>query len=419
MASWPAKADITLDPFSVKLTLRHATWSDGQPITASDVSFSATKLRAGPTGYRYRYLKTMDVLTPRTLRLRFDRPLRRWWSLFSLDDMVLPAHAYSTSWSGGPTVSGGPFIFKSWTKGFDVKLDRNPTYWRDEAVLQTLDIEFVPDDETRLQLLRRREIDAFFAEGEANMGRRANAYGFPNATGALDGHAASSGVWGPTWMELDLDPAKMSTPLRQAVVEGTAPSLVAEILEDSARRLDAIPPDFRHAPSVTPWRVRGDLKKAAALARGTSGAFELAFPHGPAGSIANFMHFRLDPSISVELAGIEPSVFEKTWIPAKRAPAFLRVRRGADAPDAESYLLPSADVVGAETLGAGTSIDTGLDPAAWGRAEQALHAAATATPLVQLRTWIVGSDGVFGPRPTGTSEGPFADAATWRVERSG
>jgi len=425
VASWPSPSDFTLDPFSVKLTLRAATWSDGKPITAGDVSFSATKLRAGPTGYRYRYLKSVDVLGPRTFRLRFDRPLRRWWSLFSLDDMVLPAHAYSNAWANGPTVSGGPFVFKSWSKGFDIKLDKNGTYFGNKAALQTLDIEFVPDDETRLQLLRTHQIDAFFAEGEANMGRRANAYGFPNTTRALDGRAASSGAWGPTWIELDLNPAMAGAPLRQAIIEGTGPALAAEIFEDSARRLDAIPPNFVSAPAVAPWHSRGNVQRATALAKGTSRALQLAFPEGPAGAIANFMHFRLEPAMTVEIAGVEPSAFEKTWVPSKQSAAFLRVRRGADAPDAESYasvsnLLGSgpvdANVVSAETQGADTSIDAGLDPTSWARAETGLASAATVAPLVQLRTWIVGADGVFGPRPTGTSEGPFAGASTWRIE---
>jgi hypothetical protein len=415
VAAWPAPSNFTFDPFSVTLKLRKASWSDGQPITSTDVSFSAAKLRAGPTGYRYRYLKSVDVLTPRTLRLRFDRPLRRWWSLFSLDDMVLPAHAYSSAWSNGPTVSGGPFVFKSWTKGFDIKLDRNATYFGDAARLSSLDIEFVPDDETRLQLLRSHQIDAFFAEGNPNMGRRANAYGFPDAGGAIEGHAAASGVWGPTWIELDLDAARLSASLRRAIVEGSDPALAAEIFEDTGRRLDALPPSFRSPGTSQPWLDRGDVKKAAALAKGMSGDFELAYPEGPAGAVANFMHFHLAPAMTAELAGVEPSLFEKSWVPERSAPATLRVRRGADAPDADAY---GADdnVAAADTTGAGIQIRTGLDPAPWIREEASLAQAATVAPLVQLRTWIVAGDGVFGPRPTGTSEGPFVDAATWRIE---
>ena len=51
--------------------------------------------------------------------------MRRWWSLFSIDDMVLPEHAYSADWGRGPTVSGGPFEVDSWSDGLRVRLKRN------------------------------------------------------------------------------------------------------------------------------------------------------------------------------------------------------------------------------------------------------------------------------------------------------
>ncbi len=412
--TWPAKSDFSFDPFSVRLKLKNARWSDGRQITSRDVAFTLSKFRTGPTAYRYRFLTSVDVLSPRTFRLRFDRPVRRWWSLFSLDDMVLPSHAYAKSWARGPTVSGGPLAFKSWTKGLDVQLTRNASYFGPGARIGTLDIQFVPDDETRLQLLRSKKIDAFFAEGSANMGRRATAYGFPVTSKAIDGAAGASGVWGPTWIELDLDASRMSDALRRAVVEGTGPDLAAEIFEDSARRLDAVPPSFRTTPTAEPWLRRGDLAKASALAKTTSSGFQLGFPNGGAGAIANFMHFRLAPAMSVEIAGIDDATFEKTWLPEHRSPAVLRVRRAADAPEAGAYGT-GADVVAAETTGAGTAVTTGLEPAAWDRVEAGLYAAATIDPIVQLRTWIVARDGVFGPRPSGTLEGPLAGAATWHL----
>jgi hypothetical protein len=416
--AWPKRSDFGPDPFSVKLTLKKATWSDGRQITASDVRFSAGKLRSGPNGYRYRFLTSVDVLSPRTFRLRFDRPVRRWWSLFSIDDMVLPAHAYTSAWANGPTVSGGPFMFASWTKGLDVKLVRNPRYWGPSAKLASLDIEFVPDDETRLQLLREGKIDAFFAEGSTNMGRRARAYGFPETSRPIDGRPAASGVWGPTWIELDLDPSRLGLELRRAVVEGTGPGLAAEIYEDSGRRLDSIPSSFRLRPSVEPWRRRGDVAKAATLAKGTAASFRLGFPDGPAGALANFMHFRLAPAISVEVAGIDAATFERTWLPAHSSPAVLRIRRGADAPDAGAYAT-TPDEADAESAGAGTQIQTALSAGPWLKVERALHDAATVDPLVQVRTWIVARGGVVGPKPAGTLEGPFVDAATWDVSPAG
>jgi ABC-type transport system substrate-binding protein len=438
VAAWPRAGDITFDPFTVRLALRSARWSDGKPITASDVRFSWEKLRAGPTGHRYRALTDVRVVDGRHLELRFDRILRRWWALFSIDDMVLPAHAYSDAWNRAPTVSGGPFVFEEWTPGLSVRMKRNERYWGAPAPLAGIDVAFVPDDETRFQLMERGELDAMFSEGESNLGRRSRAHGFPPRAGPLDGEAGASGAFGPTWWELDLDPERVTPPVARAVVEAVHPSLVAEILEDSARPLNAIPPDFSSGPDpFTPWRGRGNLREATALldqARVPGGEtryeFQLVFPRtGGAGSIAAFIHFRLrEIGITAELVGVQPDVFEERWVTGDEPDAILRLRRGADAPDAASYTsgagLPGSAPVDDDVVGAETQVSrerlvqgpvTGLAREPWASVQRGLVGASSAAPLAATRTWIVGRAGVVGPRATGASNGPLWNAGSWTM----
>ncbi len=458
VAAWPRAADISFDPFTVRLTLRRATWSDGEPITASDVRFSWEKLRFGPTGYRYRALADVRVTDARHLVLRFDRVLRRWWSLFSIDDMVLPAHAYTDAWNRAPTVSGGPFMFEEWTPGLRVRMKRNERYWGRPAPLAGIDVVFVPDDETRFQLMERGQLDAMFSEGESNIGRRARAHGFPPRAGALAGDAAASGAFGPTWWELDLDPARLTAPVARAVVEAVHPTLVAEILEDSARPMNGIPPDFTSTPDTAidpqtppdafmPWRGRGSLTEATALldqgrVRGgsTRAEFQLVYPRtGGAGGIAAFIHFRLrEIGITAELVGVQPDAFEEIWVPrgfrgsppgrGDEAIAMLRLRRGADAPDAGSYAsapdLPGAAPVDDQVADAETQVSeqklrqgpvTGLARDPWASVERGLVSASTVAPLAATRTWIVGRNGVSGPRALGAANGPLWNAGSWTM----
>lgn len=431
--AWPSETDITTGPFTVTLTLRDARWSDGVPISARDVRFSWERLRQGPTGYRYRFLTDVEELGARRVRLHFDRPVRRWWSLFSLDDMVLPAHAYSDEWDTGPTVSGGPFRVAAWQEGLRVRLLRNDDYLGPRALLAGIDVLFVPDEETRLQLLDRGELDAVFAEGDVNMGRRARALGFDPVTGALDGRDAASGAWGPSWWELDLDAGRLGTPTAAAVIRALDPALVAEILEDSGQVMNGIPGRFPVAgarrdglPSIPgPWSGRGG---AAGVG---SASVRLSFPRGStAGAIARFAHFRLrDQRITVELAGLESDAFERSLDRADRAPAVLRLRRGADAPDAGSYRGTSgepgasgdadADIDRAETGSAqaprGRGPVTGVGASAWSRAQQRLATTGSVAPLARVRTWIVGRAGVVGPQALGASTGPFWNASSWQV----
>ncbi len=428
VAAWPSARDVRTDPFSVTLRLREASWSDGAPITAEDVRFSHDKLKQGPTGYRYRFLREVAVVDQRTLTLRFDRVVRRWWALFSLDDMVLPAHAYSAEWARHPTVSGGPFEVKEWTEGLRVRLVRNELYW-DKAVLAGIDVLFVPNDETRFQLLERGELDAFFSEGDINMGRRARARDFLRTAGPLEGPKAASGAWGPTWWELDLK-SDLAGSTGRSIAELADPVLVAEILEDTGAPMNGIPATFpvRPGPITGTWTGRGDLEEARNAARGGKKSFDLAFPReSAAGAIGSFLHFRLrEIGITVELVGLEGGAFERALDQGSAAPAVLRVRRGADAPDAAAYASLSSEpgsapvddhVEGAETANAqadATRPAVGLARDAWSRAQDGLEEAATAIPLARVRTWIVGRDGVAGPRALGALTGPFWNAGNWR-----
>ncbi len=430
---WPTEADIEFDPFSVALQLRKASWSDGKPISAEDVRFSLERLRGGPTGYRYRYLRAVDVLGPRSLRLRFDRVVRRWWSLFSLDDMVLPAHAYSEQWSRGPTVSGGPFSFGEWTDGLRISLRRNARYWGPKSILRGIDVTFVPDDETRFQLMRLNDIDAFFAPGEINIGRRAQARGLKPTSGALEGGGGASNRWSGAWWELDLDAARLGSDVASAVVEAIDPVLADEIFEDSGRPMNSIPSSFvdESGRKAQPWSGRGDLAEARrVLGAGGTRRFQLAFPRSSGGStLANFIHFRLrELGITAELVALEPESFERTWLPEHRTPAVLRLRRAGDAVDASAYASVGGQTGAAPVDDAATSAEsavggaviergpvTGLDEASWERVQEGLVGAATVAPLVRTRTWIVGDDGVVGPMPADALSGPFWNAATWRM----
>ena len=435
-ASYPKASDFTFDPFTVTVHLKDARWSNKQPITSSDIRYTWQKFRDGPTGYRYRPLRDVEIVAPRTVKLHFDRVVRRWWSLFSIDDMVLPMNAYTSDWgTTGPAVSGGPFAVTGWTRGLNVTLRRNPEYWGRPAPLAGIDVTFVPDDETRLQLLQRKQIDGFFAEGESNMGRRAKAYGFATVDTALTGTGGASGAFGPTWWELDLDPKRVGAGVSAAVLQAIHPTLAAEILEDSGRPMNGIPPDFtteRHTP--TPWSGRGSIERATALLdqaqvphSSPRASFQLAYARSSgAGGLAGFIHFRLQAiGVTAELEGLEPDIFEERLDSTSAPVAVLRLRRGADAPDAGDYAQPSdepgaapiSDQVAAAISQVGTDRVAegpvvGLSGEAWASAQTALVRGAYVAPLVRVRSWIIGRD-LAGARATGTAAGPLWNAGEW------
>ena len=183
-----------------------------------------------------------------------------------------------------------------------------------------------------------------------------------------------------------------------------------------------------------PWAGRGNVDLARrALASGATGrvvnsggsvTVTMAFDSDSGGAqIAGFVHFRLLPlRIRAELVGLETADFENLVSSHAAPPAVIRLRRGADAPDASAYVFgklgsaesAAADVTGAETTSALRAKPmTGLDPAAWSAAQRDLANAHAVYPLVRSREWIVGRD-LAGPQATGTSAGPLWNIATWR-----
>lgn len=441
VAAWPAPDEITSDPFTVTLTLRDADWSDGRPITSEDVRFSHELLREGPNGYRYRFLESVEIIDARRFRFIFDRPMRRWWALFSIDDMVLPAHAYAEDWARGPTVSGGPFVFGEWVKGLRVRLERNDAHWARPAVAKHIDVVFVPDGETRLQLLERDELDVAFFEGESNVGERAAARGWDATEGSITGGDAS-GAWGPTWWELGFDIGAVGADVAAAVAAAIDPELVGEILEDSGEATDTIPARFPSSDTSGAWSGRGDLEAARGRLeeagyrmsgdvlvspQGRRVTFQLAYPRlGAAGGLARFVHFRLrELGIRVELVGLDAGPFVRDWVGSFRAPALLRIRRGADAPDVGSYASgpgghrDAGDAIdrAESTLPASSGRPVvGLSPADWANASQALAETGAVVPLARIRSWVVASGAVSGPQALGALDGPLWNAADWRPE---
>ncbi len=456
-AAWPVPEEITFDPFSVRLRLRTARWSDGTPITAEDVRFSWERLREGPTGARYRPLSDVEVAGPRELRLVFDRPVRRWWALFSVDDMVLPAHAYDEGWgTGGPTVAGGPFAFEGRVPGLSVRLRRNDAYWGEPAAAAAVEVVVVPDDETRLNLVERGELDVAFAEGEANWGYRAAVRGLEIVDGAVAAGGGTSGAWASGWWELAMHPDRVRE--RPAVAGALALAverdLAAEILEDSGQVLRGMPswfpvdpPREEGRPGIPgPWpeadadRARRILREAGFrlegddLVDGEGQLVELlvAVEEGSGGAraLGGLLHYRMRPlGIRVEIVSVRTDVFHREWLPEGRADAVLRLVRGSDAPDPWRYVegpgpYGTAPVIEDDVLTAISATSrarlarepvVGLAAGAWLRAQEALVSTRVVMPLVRTRTWLVARPDVEGPHALGTAAGPLWNAGMWRV----
>jgi peptide/nickel transport system substrate-binding protein len=154
-------------------TLRSGiTWSDGQPITAHDVQYTFAALADEGVQSPYRSaLAAIEQIVARDDQMAVVTfAAADCAALHLLRQPVLPRHLYRIDFSdlrdnpltSAPSVSAGPFRFAEWQPGAEIRLVRNPTYWRGAPHLEEWRFRIVPDATLRIAQLLAGAIDATF-----------------------------------------------------------------------------------------------------------------------------------------------------------------------------------------------------------------------------------------------------------------
>ena len=116
-----------------------ARWSDGEPITSSDVWFTwrailDTEGSADTAGYDL--IESIKHDDPHTAVVTYAKPYASWRYMFS---RLLPQHAFdgetdiSEHWNDAITVAGGPWKQESWSAEMHV-LVPNENYWMEDRM---------------------------------------------------------------------------------------------------------------------------------------------------------------------------------------------------------------------------------------------------------------------------------------------
>ncbi len=168
------------DGKSVTLTLRDGIkFSDGSPITAEDVKWSLDRARdpkEGIWGFIDESVGSVDIKDPKTVVLTLKHPdpaIIPGLSVFN--NAIMPKHAFEAAPGATPDdkakafaehpIGSGAFAFQSWSRGQQMKLVRNPFYWRQGAdgkplpYLDGVTFEILPDDATRILKVQAGELD--------------------------------------------------------------------------------------------------------------------------------------------------------------------------------------------------------------------------------------------------------------------
>ena len=148
--------------------LRNAKFSDGSPVTADDVVFSLNRFKDPKVNTLLPFLATtiasVTAANPHTVVMklkRVDGAILSNLTVFpaSITPKAIVTKLGDKAFAQNP-VGSGPFVFQSWARGQNLKLARNPHYWRPgKPYLDGVEFDFITNDNTRILNLQSGQVD--------------------------------------------------------------------------------------------------------------------------------------------------------------------------------------------------------------------------------------------------------------------
>ena len=179
-ATVPSQANggISADGLTIRYHLRRdVRWSDGVPVTARDVVWSWQAIQNpnndAVSRHGYDDVRSLDAPDPYSVVVHLKRRFSPFVNTFFAESDqpydIVPDHVLAKypdvnriPFNSQPLVSDGPFRFERWERGDRIVLDANRKFFKGAPRLQGMQIDFVPDENSAINLLRTHAIDYFY-----------------------------------------------------------------------------------------------------------------------------------------------------------------------------------------------------------------------------------------------------------------
>jgi peptide/nickel transport system substrate-binding protein len=269
----PENGGVSADGLVITLNLRDdLVWSDGTPLTAEDFVFTY-EMTVDPANtvasvYPYDYLESVEAPDPQTVVMTFSELFVPWEATFWKG--ILPKHVLEpvfeaegsideAEWNMAPTVGCGPFNFVKWESGSFLSFARNENYWDGQAKLDSIFLQFVPDDASQTAAL---------VAGDADLGTFPPLSDVPVLEAAGVNVITQNGGYAEGWffnMRDMASPGARDLAVRQAIAmaldrEAIAEDLILGLAPVAETFWDAIP-EFV-SPDIVPWTYDPEGAKA-------------------------------------------------------------------------------------------------------------------------------------------------------------
>jgi peptide/nickel transport system substrate-binding protein len=173
----PTNGGISHDGLTITYHLRRGLrFADGVPLTARDCAYSIDAINdpanRPQSRFGYEDVRTAEARDDTTLVLHLKRPFAPLIVVVLAPQgfPILPAHLLAKlpnfneiPFNSAP-IGSGPYVATRWSRGDRVTLRANPYYYGGRPKIERLEIRFVPDPNTALNLLRTREAGGYFSD---------------------------------------------------------------------------------------------------------------------------------------------------------------------------------------------------------------------------------------------------------------
>jgi peptide/nickel transport system substrate-binding protein len=271
-SSWLWSADGRTITFTLRSDI---AWSDGAPVTASDVGFTLAALAnpqiASPLAGLVAPLERIELPNSQTLVLHLTAPDCAFLANLLLP--ILPSHLFAADFSdlrdnafnAAPTVGAGPFLFAQRQPGESIELVRNPTYWKGAPQIERYVLRVTPDVAERAQLLASGALDLALLDAD-QAGLLSDTPALRLSSIPVDGYSfLALNLADPTVPLAGVDAAGALQPqpphpvlgelaVRRAVAGGVDfAAIVAQVYGAATRR------PVGYVPPVVQWAIADDL----------------------------------------------------------------------------------------------------------------------------------------------------------------
>ena len=159
------------DGLAYEFVLRKGVkFHNGDPVSAEDVKFSLERYRGGAATTLRERVAGVDVLDPLRVRIRLKQPWPDFMTFYATPATgaawIVPKRYVERVGDDGfkkAPVGAGPYRFVSFNPGIELVLEANEAYWRKTPSVKRLVFRSVPDETTRLAMLKRGEADIAYS----------------------------------------------------------------------------------------------------------------------------------------------------------------------------------------------------------------------------------------------------------------